>query len=94
MAKNKMVQKQEENDFDFFGDIESHSDKAVAGMMAGMVEASHHQQATAIELTKLVIASNGSEKLSAKEVFAIFMQASQVANESTALKALWEKFNQ
>ena len=33
------------------------------------------------------------EKLSTKEVFAIFMQASQVANESTALKALWERFN-
>src|SRR3990167_5382386 len=58
-----------------------------------MVEASHNQQTTAIELTKLVIASNGSEKLSTKEVFAIFMQASQVANESTALKALWERFN-
>ena len=93
MAKNKMVQKHEENDVDFFDDMESHGDDAMAGMIAGMVEASHHQQATAIELTKLVISSNGSEKLSAKEVFSIFMQASQVANESSALKALWEKFN-
>lgn len=94
MAKNKMVQKhEEENDVDFFDDMESHGDEAMAGMLAGMVEASHNQQTTAIELTKLVIASNGSEKLSTKEVFAIFMQASQVANESTALKALWERFN-
>ena len=94
MAKNKMIQKhEEENDLDIFDNMESHDDEAMAGMLAGMVEASHNQQTTAIELTKLVIASNGSEKLSTKEVFAIFMQASQVANESTALKALWERFN-
>lgn len=93
MAKNKTIQRDEENDVDFFDDMEPHGDEAMAGMIAGMVEASHHQQGTAIELTKLVIASNGSEKLSAKEVFSIFMQASAVANESSALKALWEKFN-
>ena len=94
MAKNKMIQKhEEESDLDIFDNMESHDEEAMAGMLAGMVEASHNQQTTAIELTKLVLASNGSEKLSTKEVFAIFMQASQVANESTALKALWERFN-
>ena len=94
MAKNKMIQKhEEESDLGIFDNMESHDEEAMAGMLAGMVEASHNQQTTAIELTKLVLASNGSEKLSTKEVFAIFMQASQVANESTALKALWERFN-
>lgn len=94
MAKNKMVQQhEEENDFNFLDEAESCDDEAMAGMLHGMVEASHHQQMTAIELTKLVVASNPSEKMSAKEIFSTFLQASKIANESTALKALWERFN-
>ena len=91
MAKNKTIRKQEkEMDLDFFDSMESHSPEEMASFLTGMVEASHHQQLTAIELTKLVVANNG-EKMAAKEIFSVFLQASQVANESTALKAFWEK---
>lgn len=94
MAKNKIVQKQEEeNDFKFFDEMGSCDDETIAGMLHGMVEASHHQQTTAIELTKLIVASHPTGKMDAKEIFSIFMQASKTANEHTALKGLWEKFN-
>ena len=91
MVKSKVATKEHEEDFDFFDELDSSGGEAMAGMLAGMIEASRNQQLTAIELTKLVVECSSNQKMKAEEVFTLFKQACHVANESTALKGLWEK---
>jgi hypothetical protein len=54
MAKTTAIKKQRTPEFDFSDRmLDSPDDEAVLGMMSGLIEAHHHQQQTAIELTKL-----------------------------------------
>ena len=93
MAKNKTLKKYDElMDVDFAEDYSSPNDEAIAGMMAGLIEASNHQQKIAIELTKLVI-EKSSEAMNEEKIFSAFKRASKVVTESVPLKELWEKFS-
>lgn len=92
MAKNKTLKKYDElMDIDFTEDFSSPNDEAIAGMMAGLIEASNHQQKIAIELTKLVV-DKSPEAINEEKIFSAFKRASKVVNESVPLKELWEKF--
>lgn len=93
MAKNKALKKHDEfMDVDFVEDFSSPNDEAIAGMMAGLIEASNHQQKIAVELTKLV-AEKTTEAMNEEKIFSTFKRASKVVSESVPLKELWEKFS-
>ena len=93
MAKNKTLKKYDElMDVDFSEDFSSPNDETIAGMMAGLIEASNHQQKIAIELTKLVV-EKSAESMNEEKIFSAFKRASKVVTESAALKELWAQFS-
>lgn len=93
MAKNKTLKKYNElMDVDFEEDFSSPNDEVIAGMMAGLIEASNHQQKIAVELTKLVV-EKSTEAMSEEKIYSAFKRASKVVKESAALKELWEQFS-
>ena len=93
MAKNKTLKKYDElMDVDFAENFSSPNDETIAGMMAGLIEASNHQQKIAIELTKLVV-EKSTEAMNEEKIFSAFKQSSKVVTENAPLKELWEKFS-
>ena len=93
MVKNKSLKKDDELiDIDFMRNFSSPNEETIAGMMAGLIDASNHQQQMAIELTKLVVGSS-SETMNEEKVFSAFKRASKVITENFPLKELWEKFS-
>lgn len=93
MAKSKSLKKEHELfDVDFVRDFSSPNDEVIAGMMAGLIEASNHQQKMAIELTRLVV-EKSNEPINEEKVFSAFKRASKVVIENFPLKELWEKFS-
>lgn len=96
MAKNNTIKKYKEeveDDFDFSFDMNSDSNEALAGMMAGLIEASQHQQIMAIELTKLVVGANSTGCMTEENIFSTFKRASKAVAENFPLKELLEKFS-
>jgi hypothetical protein len=93
MSKNKTLKKYDEliGELDFFEDEEIPGEEAVVGVLQGLIEASQHQQKTAIELTKLVV-EKSSETMTEENIFSAFERATKVVAENFPLKELWEKF--
>jgi hypothetical protein len=93
MLKNKALKKYDEiiGELDFFEDEETPGDESVVGILQGLIEASQHQQKTAIELTKLVV-EKSSGTMTEGNVFSAFERATKVVAENFPLKELWEKF--
>jgi hypothetical protein len=93
MSKNITLKKYDEliGELDFFEDEEIPGEEAVVGVLQGLIEASQHQQKTAIELTKLVV-EKSSETMTEENIFSAFERATKVVAENFPLKELWEKF--
>ena len=101
MPKNNMIKKHREkvvepdfdDDFDFSEFMDSSDNEMMAGVMSGLIEASNNQMTLAIELTKLAIKKNPAESMNEDEVFSIFRKASGVINDNFPLKKLMETFS-
>jgi hypothetical protein len=104
MGKKRLV-KQElyGNIFDDDFDLES-MEGPMAQAMGIMLQASNHQMLIALELTKLIVFKDSSEKDRSEQnqlgedreerVFSVFKKATKVAAESFASKDLLEQFEQ
>ncbi len=98
MAKAPTIKKPRKDviqDFDFSDFMtgsEGPEDEMILGMMSGLVEATRHQQQTAIELTKLVLDKMASsEKINEEQIFATFKRATKVVSEVSPLQELFKK---
>jgi len=92
MSKNKTLRKHDELlDIDFLHGASSPGDEAIARMMQGLIEVSHHQQGLALELTKLVV-ERSADPMNEEKIFSVFKRSSKVIADNFLLKELWEKF--
>lgn len=78
-------------DDDMFDEMSEHpSQKVMSHFMTSIVEAINHRMTLVNELTKLAV-SKTTKDMDAKEVFAVFKEATTVINEAYPLKNLMGK---
>ena len=79
------------DDIDYMDMDEPYGEEAMAGLMTGLIEASNQQMNMALELTKLIVASNPTKGSSEEQIFATFKKASKVIGENNTIKTMMKQ---